>query len=124
MVVRRNGVGDAMIEACVQCATGDLCDCVGRRTLSPPRLVRRALRQREAKPCQTLPRMFEQRAVGQETDMSESMLAYLLGPAVMAIVCVLMWLAARHHQKIMHREPRAHYLRWLDTYHGDWRHRH
>jgi hypothetical protein len=63
--------------------------------------------------------------VGKETDMSESMLAYLLGPTVMVVVCVVMWLIAHHHQKIMDRGgPRVRYLRWLDTYHGDWRHRH
>ena len=57
--------------------------------------------------------------------MSQSMLAYLLGPTVMVVVCVVMWLIAHHHQKIMDRGgPRVRYLRWLDTYHGDWRHRH
>ncbi|HVE11478.1 MAG TPA: hypothetical protein VNE00_29755 [Paraburkholderia sp.] len=102
----------------------DLRGSVGSRTLDPRSLVRARLPQRDAKHRRTLSRMFEQRTVGKETDMSESMLAYLLGPTVMAIVCVLMWLAARHHQKMMHREPRSPHLRWLDTYHGDWRHRH
>ena len=56
--------------------------------------------------------------------MSESMLAYLLGPSVMVIVCVALWIAAHQHHKSLDREPRSRRLRWLDTYHGDWRHRH
>ncbi|QYD67678.1 hypothetical protein KZJ38_15205 [Paraburkholderia edwinii] len=56
--------------------------------------------------------------------MSESTLAYLLGPSVMVIVCAALWIAAHQHHKSLHRGPRARRLRWLDTYHGDWRHRH
>ncbi|CAB3764678.1 hypothetical protein [Paraburkholderia solisilvae] len=56
--------------------------------------------------------------------MSESTLAYLLGPSVMIFVCAVLWIAAHHHNKAGHRDSRARRLRWLDTYHGDWRHRH
>jgi hypothetical protein len=59
-----------------------------------------------------------------EAAMSESILAYLLGPSVMIFVCAVLWIAAHHHNKTAHRDPRARRLRWLDTYHGDWRHRH
>jgi hypothetical protein len=59
---------------------------------------------------------------GKEAAMSESTLAYLLGPLVMVIVCAAMWIAARHHRT--HGESHDRRLRWLDTYHGDWRHRH
>jgi hypothetical protein len=63
-------------------------------------------------------------AAGTEDAMSEATLAYLLGPSVMVIVCAALWITAHHHHKSMHREPHARRLRWLDTYHGDWRHRH
>ncbi|WP_459711601.1 hypothetical protein [Paraburkholderia sp. 2C] len=56
--------------------------------------------------------------------MNESTLAYLLGPSVMVIVCVALWIIAHQHHKSSHGGPRARRLRWLDTYHGDWRHRH
>jgi hypothetical protein len=62
--------------------------------------------------------------VGMEDAMSESTLAYLLGPSVMVIICAALWIAAHQHHKSLDREPRARRLRWLDTYHGDWRHRH
>ncbi|CAB3771200.1 hypothetical protein [Paraburkholderia humisilvae] len=57
--------------------------------------------------------------------MSESTLAYLLGPSVMVIVCVALWVTAHRHNKSTHHDDSGgRRLRWLDTYHGDWRHRH
>ncbi len=54
--------------------------------------------------------------------MTESVMAYLLGPLVMAVVGVALW-AVAHYRHDGDRNGRQE--RWLDTHHVDWmRHRH
>jgi hypothetical protein len=61
-------------------------------------------------------------ATSTEDFMTESVLAYLLGPLVMAVVGVALW-AVSHYHRDGDREGRRE--RWLDTHHVDWmRHRH
>ncbi|GJG99559.1 MULTISPECIES: hypothetical protein [Paraburkholderia] len=50
--------------------------------------------------------------------MSETFVAYLLGPAVMLIIGVVLWLATRHHGST--KEGRS--TRWLDTHYVDLMH--
>ena len=50
--------------------------------------------------------------------MSESLLAYLLGPAVMLLVGAALWAASHYHNKIT--PPRLE--RWLDTHYAEWLH--
>ncbi|HZZ11958.1 MAG TPA: hypothetical protein VFE79_14815 [Paraburkholderia sp.] len=50
--------------------------------------------------------------------MSESLLAYLLGPSVMLLVGVAIWAAAHARHK-----PRPERIeRWLDTHYAEWLH--
>ncbi|WP_186308552.1 hypothetical protein [Paraburkholderia sp. BCC1885] len=54
--------------------------------------------------------------------MTESVMAYLLGPLVMVVVGAALWGVAH-----VHRDGDRHGRRerWLDTHHVDWmRHRH
>jgi len=51
--------------------------------------------------------------------MSETMLAYLLGPVVMAVVGAALWIAAHYHGKHVHEERKS---RWLDTHYTDLMH--
>ncbi|MGA3249521.1 MAG: hypothetical protein ABSD12_15385 [Paraburkholderia sp.] len=54
--------------------------------------------------------------------MTESVMAYLLGPLVMAVVGVALWAVSHYHRDGGHEGRRE---RWLDTHHVDWmRHRH
>jgi len=54
--------------------------------------------------------------------MTQSVMAYLLGPVVMAVVGAGLWAHAHYHRDD-HRGER--HQRWLDTHHVDWmRHRH
>jgi hypothetical protein len=54
--------------------------------------------------------------------MTESVMAYLLGPLVMVVVGVALWAVSRFHRDGDHEARRQ---RWLDTHHVDWmRHRH
>ncbi|WP_144111334.1 hypothetical protein [Paraburkholderia sp. BCC1886] len=56
--------------------------------------------------------------------MSEPLLAYLLGPAVMLVVGATIWAAARYHQK-HHPHPDSkppRLERWLDTHYAEWLH--
>ncbi|WP_180732811.1 hypothetical protein [Paraburkholderia sp. PGU19] len=50
--------------------------------------------------------------------MSETFMAYLMGPAVMLVVGVVLWLAARYHGNAS--EGRS--SRWLDTHYVDLMH--
>jgi hypothetical protein len=50
--------------------------------------------------------------------VSETFMAYLMGPAVMLMVGVVLWLATRHHGNA--REGRS--SRWLDTHYIDLMH--
>ncbi|MEM5338140.1 hypothetical protein [Paraburkholderia azotifigens] len=50
--------------------------------------------------------------------MNETLIAYLLGPAVMVVVAVLLWMAAHHDR---HGSPRR-VARWLDTHYVDLMH--
>ena len=55
--------------------------------------------------------------------MTESVMAYLLGPLVMVVVGVALWAVSHYHRDSGDREGRGG--RWLDTHHVDWmRHRH
>jgi hypothetical protein len=57
-----------------------------------------------------------------EGPMTESVLAYLLGPLVMAVLGVALWAVSHTHHDGGHGARRE---RWLDTHHVDWmRHRH
>ena len=61
-------------------------------------------------------------ATSTEDFMTESVLAYLLGPLVMAVVGVALWAVSHYHRDGGHEGRRE---RWLDTHHVDWmRHRH
>jgi hypothetical protein len=54
--------------------------------------------------------------------MTESVLAYLLGPLVMMVLGVALWAISHIHRDGDHGTRRE---RWLDTHHVDWmRHRH
>ena len=53
-----------------------------------------------------------------EDVVSETFMAYLMGPAVMLMVGVVLWLATRHHGNA--REGRS--SRWLDTHYVDLMH--
>jgi len=50
--------------------------------------------------------------------MSESMMAYLLGPLVMLVVGVAIWIADHYGPK----GDRQHPIRWLDTHYVDFMH--
>lgn len=50
--------------------------------------------------------------------MNETLIAYLLGPAVMVVVAALLWVAA-HRER--HDSPRRA-DRWLDTHYVDLMH--
>jgi hypothetical protein len=50
--------------------------------------------------------------------MSESLIAYLLGPAVMLLVGAAIWAASRYHRDT--KPPR--FERWLDTHYAEWLH--
>ena len=55
--------------------------------------------------------------------MTESVMAYLLGPLVMAVVGIALWVSSHHRRDSGDRGERRQ--RWLDTHHVDWmRHRH
>ncbi|AUT68271.1 hypothetical protein CUJ88_07940 [Paraburkholderia hospita] len=53
-----------------------------------------------------------------EDVVSETFMAYLMGPAVMLMVGVVLWLATRHHGNTS--EGRS--SRWLDTHYVDLMH--
>jgi hypothetical protein len=53
-----------------------------------------------------------------ESVMSETMLAYLLGPVVMIVVGGALWIAAHYHGK----PERNRIARWLDTHYVDLMH--
>ncbi len=53
-----------------------------------------------------------------EVPMSESLLAYLMGPAVMLVVGFAIWMASRRHDPS--RPPKLE--RWLDTHYAEWLH--
>jgi hypothetical protein len=53
-----------------------------------------------------------------EAPMSESLIAYLLGPAVMLLVGVAIWAASRYH----HTTKPPRFERWLDTHYAEWLH--
>ena len=56
--------------------------------------------------------------------MTESVMAYLLGPLVMAVVGVALWVSS-HHRRDGGGNSGERHQRWLDTHHVDWmRHRH
>ncbi|WP_181969808.1 hypothetical protein [Paraburkholderia sp. DHOC27] len=56
--------------------------------------------------------------------MTQTELAYLLGPLVMAVVGVALW-AVSHYHRDDGRHGGARRERWLDTHPVDWmRHRH
>lgn len=50
--------------------------------------------------------------------MSESVIAYLLGPAVMLVVGLALWVASHYHRDT--KPPRLE--RWLDTHYAEWLH--
>ncbi|HEX3382302.1 MAG TPA: hypothetical protein VHU21_21255 [Paraburkholderia sp.] len=50
--------------------------------------------------------------------MPESMLAYLMGPAVMLLVGFVIWMTSRHHDPA--KPPK--FERWLDTHYAEWLH--
>jgi hypothetical protein len=50
--------------------------------------------------------------------MSESLIAYLLGPAVMLLVGALIWAASRYRSD--EKPPKIE--RWLDTHYAEWLH--
>jgi hypothetical protein len=50
--------------------------------------------------------------------MSESLIAYLMGPAVMLVVGLAIWAASHYHRNT--QPPR--YERWLDTHYAEWLH--
>ncbi|MFM0732814.1 hypothetical protein PQQ52_20270 [Paraburkholderia sediminicola] len=50
--------------------------------------------------------------------MSESLMAYLLGPLVMLLVGVVIW-AASHPR---HKTGPERLERWLDTHYAEWLH--
>jgi hypothetical protein len=57
-----------------------------------------------------------------EGPMTESIMAYLLGPLVMMVLGVALWAISHLHRDDDHSVRRE---RWLDTHHVDWmRHRH
>lgn len=53
-----------------------------------------------------------------EVPMSESLIAYLLGPAVMIVVGLAIWAASLYHRNA--KPPRLE--RWLDTHYAEWLH--
>jgi hypothetical protein len=53
-----------------------------------------------------------------EASMSESLIAYLLGPAVMLLVGAAIWAVSRYHRDT--KPPR--FERWLDTHYAEWLH--
>lgn len=55
--------------------------------------------------------------------MTQSVLAYLLGPLVMAVVGAALWAMSHYHRDDSNHGGRRE--RWLDTHPVDWmRHRH
>jgi hypothetical protein len=62
-------------------------------------------------------------ATSTEGVMTQSVLAYLLGPLVMAVVGAALWAMSHYHRDDGRHGDRAE--RWLDTHPVDWmRHRH
>ncbi|WP_224014527.1 hypothetical protein [Paraburkholderia tropica] len=60
-------------------------------------------------------------AAWREKAMRETVVAYLLGPAVMVLICAAMWAASRHHRGGFE----ARVTRWLDAHRGHGiRHKH
>ncbi|QLD48755.1 hypothetical protein C9419_06780 [Paraburkholderia fungorum] len=55
---------------------------------------------------------------GTEAPMSESLMAYLLGPLVMLVVGVVIWAASHYRDK---SKPER-LERWLDTHYAEWLH--
>jgi hypothetical protein len=53
-----------------------------------------------------------------EVAMPESLIAYLMGPAVMLVVGLAIWAASRYHHDT--RPPKLE--RWLDTHYAEWLH--
>lgn len=57
--------------------------------------------------------------------MTQSVMAYLLGPFVMAVVGVALWAVSHYRRDGGNGHDGEHHERWLDTHHVDWmRHRH
>jgi len=53
--------------------------------------------------------------------MKETVVAYLLGPAVMLVVCAALWATSRRGRGVLE----ARIDRWLDAHRGIWmRHKH
>ncbi|CAB3790208.1 MULTISPECIES: hypothetical protein [Paraburkholderia] len=50
--------------------------------------------------------------------MPESLIAYLLGPAVMIVIGLAIWAASLYHRTT--KPPRLE--RWLDTHYAEWLH--
>ncbi|ACC75423.1 hypothetical protein PPMP20_03090 [Paraburkholderia phymatum] len=53
-----------------------------------------------------------------EDAVNETLLAYLLGPAVMVVLAALLWMASRHERQSNQRRAD----RWLDTHYVDLMH--
>jgi hypothetical protein len=53
-----------------------------------------------------------------EGPMSESLIAYLMGPAVMLVVGLAIWAASHYH----HNTKPPKFERWLDTHYAEWLH--
>ncbi|MFM0716370.1 hypothetical protein PQQ53_01870 [Paraburkholderia strydomiana] len=53
-----------------------------------------------------------------EVPMPESLIAYLLGPAVMIVIGLAIWAASLYHRNT--KPPRLE--RWLDTHYAEWLH--
>lgn len=57
--------------------------------------------------------------------MNESVMAYLLGPLVMAVLGVALWAVSHFRHNGDHGDSSGRRERWLDTHPVDWmRHRH
>jgi len=50
--------------------------------------------------------------------MSESLIAYLLGPTVMLLVGAAIWATSRY----LHKAEPPRLERWLDTHYAEWLH--
>lgn len=53
--------------------------------------------------------------------MTEWTMAYLMGPVVMLLVGIAIWVASHYHRKGGKDKPRRS-ARWLDTHYADWLH--